>query len=437
MSWSDLVRLLSRSWALILLLTVMLAGGAALTSVDPPSVYVSTSQLASANQARATTFAQFAKTDAVVVPAARAAGVDITSQELAGRISTQATASSAVFSVSVNADDPAEAQALGIAVTSALLEEIRSFEAASGVAIDPIRLLQPAGPAVLVSGGSTLGIRVAAASVIGLVGGLALAWLRFLVGFPVRDEKEAAAFSAAPVIGRIDDAQGAESVVDELGLHRDVRFLSAGGRRAYAVVDAVPERSSEGVALALAQALAKAGDRVALIGLEPEHCGLAERLGTTGSPGLSDVLAGLAPVEQASQHWEDSSLTVIPAGSRAPNATELLTLPAAHELIRRLEQDHHIILASGSLASVAGSEDLFDGSLLVATPRDTTDLELSRTAAELSVSSPVVAVIARQPGRRGLAAWWSRVRRRLAAGRRRQARSTGEHAQIEQAAELA
>lgn len=418
MSWSDLIRLLSRSWLLLVGFAVVFGVAAAVTLVEPPAAYVSTSQIASANQARAATFAQFARTEAVLGPAAQRAGVSITVEELAGRVSTQTSANSAVFSVSVSADNPETAQALGIAVTDALLEEIRSFEASAGVTVDPVRLIQPAGPGVRVADNSSPGVRVIGGMALGTILGFMLVCLRFVVGLPVRNEKEFAAFAGLPVIGNVEDARGAASVVDGPGLTRNLAFLSAGGRRAYAVVDSVPDRSAESVAFAVAQALADDGDRVVLLGLEPGKCRLAVRLGCADSPGISDTLAGLVPLEQAIRRGENSSFAVIPAGSTAPNATELLRLPAASDVMGRLEHEFDVILATGSVGTVAGSGPLFDASLVVGTPRDTTDRELWRAITMLSASSPAAGLVVREPGRRGPRAWWSRVRRRFDAGRR-------------------
>jgi capsular polysaccharide biosynthesis protein len=407
----------------ILLMAAILAGAAWLTSTEPSPTYASTSQLVAANQVRVATFAQFAKTDAVLQPAAAKANVGISSQELAHLVSTQVTSNSAVFSLTVTTSSPELAQILAAAVTDSLLTEIRDFEAAAGVVVEPVRLLQPASPAEQITSGDSRSTRVAAAAVGGLIVGFALAWLRFLVGLPVRDEKEAADYAGSPVIGSVGGSKpsGPEelSIVDVARFQWDLRFLSAGGRRRYAVVDAVWDRNPEAVAIALAHALATSGNRVVLLGVDPDSCGLSERLEQPGSPGLSDVLAGLAPIGEAARRWNDDSLWILPAGSRAPNTAELLALPASHKLIDEFGREFDFVLAVGPSLMFPATDSPFDASLLVVRLGDATDYEVSRSAAELSLGSPVVGVITRDHASRGPGAWWSRVRRRIARGKTR------------------
>ena len=412
MSFWDMTRLLARSWALILVVAALAAVGASAELIGRPASYVSTSKLLATNQQRVSTYAEMARTDAVLRPAAQKVGLQETDEELSDHVTTTAPAGRALVVLSVTADTPELAQAFARAVTDSLMEEIRAFETAAGVSTEPIRLVQPAGPAVEFMDSSVLRqILVVFAG--GVFLGILLAGLRYLVGLPLRSEEETEALGGAPIIGRLQgtDAPGTQvEVVDAEQLHDTLQFLSAGGRRTYAVVDAVPTRVPHHPAVALAEGLTATGSRVALVELEGSEA--FDRKADPAVPGINDVLVGRVAVSQVIQQASDSPLSIVPSGSPAPNPAELLSVPAATELFGELEGEFDYVIVSGSASLVSQTDSLLGGSILVVTMKDTTDRELTASTAMLLDSAPVVGVITKKRLTRGLGAWWARVRRR-------------------------
>lgn len=410
MSFWDMTRLLARSWALILVVAALAAAGASAELLSRPTTYVSSSKLLATNQLRVSTYAEMAQTDAVLRPAAQKVGLEATDGELSDHVTTTAPTGRALVVLSVTADTPELAQAFAEAVTESLMEEIRAFETVAGVLTEPIRLVQPAGPAVELTDGS-VPRRILIVFAGGVFLGVLLAGLRYLIGLPLRNEREVEALSGAPVIGRLqeEDGQGTLlTVADAEQVHNTVQFLSAGGQRTFAVVDAVPTQLPHRPASALAEGLAASGSRVVLVELE----GTPGQGDGPAAPGVSDILVGRVAADEVLQQSSGSPVSRVPAGSPAPNPADLLAIPAATELFRELEEEFDYVIVSGSASLVSKTDSLLGGSILVVTMKDTTDRELTASAAMLLDSAPPVGVLAKARLTRGLSAWWSRVRRR-------------------------
>ncbi|MFN2564888.1 MAG: GumC family protein [Gemmatimonadaceae bacterium] len=83
----------------------------------------------------------------------------------------------------------------------------------------------------------------------------------------------------------------------------------------------------------LALAFADAGYRTLLIDGDVRRGRLHERFGVEQSPGLTDLLAGQARPDQIARRSPNDKLLVIPAGSRAANAPELLMSDGLRRLL--------------------------------------------------------------------------------------------------------
>src|SRR6267142_4387804 len=95
--------------------------------------------------------------------------------------------------------------------------------------------------------------------------------------------------------------------------------------RSIVVTSSVPAEGKTYVASNLAQSIVRQPDRkVLLIDADLRASRLHQLLGAPRSPGLSDYLRGVADEFQVVQKGSDSNLCLIPAGSEAPNPSELL-----------------------------------------------------------------------------------------------------------------
>jgi non-specific protein-tyrosine kinase len=163
-------------------------------------------------------------------------------------------------------------------------------------------------------------------------------------------------------------------------------------RASLLVTSAVPAEGAASVACGLAVAFAEAGYAVVLVdadlredgrsagGANPR--GVDAYLGITSSVGLSDVLAGTAPLTDALTEWGSERLHVVSAGSIVANPGELLASPALAGVVRALEHDFDLVLVNAPpllpVADGAVLSTLTTGVLLVVRAGRTRQEEVDR-----------------------------------------------------------
>ncbi len=185
---------------------------------------------------------------------------------------------------------------------------------------------------------------------------------------------------AIPHDGHIDDASTgvATFAVRSREAFRDLRVALELGDTSdsedfhvIAVCSAMPGEGKTSVARGLALAYAEIGRNVAIVDLDLRRARLAERLGVPTSPGISDVVVGSVPLEEAkssiqilspSSHGRRSksrddelasdapgfgrefAMTVIAPGSRPANAQAVVESHRLPEIIHALREEHDIVI---------------------------------------------------------------------------------------------
>ena len=132
----------------------------------------------------------------------------------------------------------------------------------------------------------------------------------------------------------------------------------------------------------LALACAEAGQPTLLIDGDARRGGLHRALRRPRKPGLTDFLAGGAPLEAVTQTTIFPSLDFIGAGSRFRDSPELLGSPAMAELLERVRSQYRVVLVdSPPLGSGVDPYTLgtLTGNLLLVLRTGTTNLALART----------------------------------------------------------
>jgi len=166
------------------------------------------------------------------------------------------------------------------------------------------------------------------------------------------------------------------------------RLYQIGGTRPLRrviVTSSLPAEGKTFVAANLAQSIVRQPDRkVLLIDADLRASRLHELLGAPRSPGLSDYLRGVADEFQVVQKGSESNLCFIPAGSEAPNPSELLLNDRMKQLLELMTPifDWIIIDTPPALPVHDASmmADLCDGVLFVVRA-GSTDHELATKAA--------------------------------------------------------
>jgi capsular exopolysaccharide synthesis family protein len=134
-------------------------------------------------------------------------------------------------------------------------------------------------------------------------------------------------------------------------------------------------RTVNAVNIAAALAL-KEDARVLLVDADFRHSCCGQWLGVRDSPGLTDVLAGKTPLEEAVVQVEQCpNLHFLPVGDAATNAAELLDSPQANALFSFLRSEFAFTIIDGppvgSVADYDILQALCDGVLIVVRPDHT------------------------------------------------------------------
>ena len=207
---------------------------------------------------------------------------------------------------------------------------------------------------------------------------------------------------------------GAESGSPIIEAYRSLRttlLLSrAGGPpKILAVTSPRPGEGKTVTALNIAAVLASAGASVVVVDCDLRRPRMGRLAGVpSGTPGVSEILAGVLPCNEGVVCTKLSNLWVVPAGALPPRPAELLGSPALDELLNELaERFDHVVVDTPPILAVTDGElvaRVAHGTLLVArsgvTPRTALRVAVERLR---SLSVPLLGVVlndvdVRQPG---------------------------------------
>lgn len=145
------------------------------------------------------------------------------------------------------------------------------------------------------------------------------------------------------------------------------------------VTSSQPEEGKTSTSLNLAQSLAQRGGKVLIIDSDLRKPGIAKGLGLQAAKGLSGVITGAYPLDEALVYVEPPlNLWVLTSGPNPPNPAELLSSPAMEDLLKELKSRFdYLVLDSPPLLAVTDATVLsaiVDGVVLVVesgvTPRN-------------------------------------------------------------------
>lgn len=139
--------------------------------------------------------------------------------------------------------------------------------------------------------------------------------------------------------------------------------------RVLLVAGCMPGDGASTVAVNVAVSLARLGGRVLLVDADLRRPRAAGYLGLSGRPGLTEVLSDAFPLGHATRQWGGASLTVLPAGGMHPNPGDLLGSAGMRTLLEELRDSYDVVVIDAppvlSVADAALMGALADGCLLV------------------------------------------------------------------------
>jgi capsular exopolysaccharide synthesis family protein len=317
--------------------------------------------------------------------------LDLSPAELSSRISTEVVSETSVISITVEDEDPREAQRIASVVTTEFQDYAEEIETVGEGGESQIALHVTDPPEYNGTPVSpTWVLNLLAGGLIGLLVGLALAVTRELLDRTVRTADHISEVTEAPVLASIgfDNEIRSAPLLTDLGafaarteafrlLRTNLQFIDLDQRaRVLVVTSAVPGEGKTMTSTNLAVALAQTGRTVLIIDADLRRPRVASTLGVDPAIGLTTALVGKAQIEDAIQVHEPSGLHVLASGAKPPNPTEILQSRVTHDLIRRLRQSYDMIIIDAPpllpVADASVLSTLADGSILVVRHGQTT-----------------------------------------------------------------
>ena len=376
MELRDYIRILRKSWVLIVLLTLVGVGASAGYSLlqtplfsATSKVFVSTqntgttSELAQGNTftvARVTTYADLVTTPLVLMPVIASLELNIESAELAEKVTASAPLNTPIIDITVTDSDPVRAAETAIAISSSLttvVQEIETPEAADSASPVKLTIAQEANvPAAPVS--PNVPINISLGALIGLTLGLGISVLRETLELRIRNERDVEQITDLPVLGGIvfDPKAGERPLIVHVDprspraesfrtLRTNLQFLDIERTdRAFVVTSSIEAEGKSTTGANLAIALADAGSRVLLVDADLRRPKLADYMGIEGAVGLTDVLVGRAELTDVIQPWGRAQLFVLPGGRIPPNPSELLGSARMTHLIAEFNRTFDVVI---------------------------------------------------------------------------------------------
>lgn len=383
------------------------------------------------------TYADLTTTPLVLEPVIDELDLDLTSQDLASRISTEIPEDTLIIEVTAWSGDPRVAAELADAVSESLRDQVAVLEAPSPAAAvesdaetdaeveesSSTVELTVVSPATVPETASSPNIPrdLAIGLALALLAAIAAAVVRDLLDDRVRRPADIESLFNRPVVGTIPStrvpqdlpliaAHQPQSIQAEA--YRDLRtnllfMLRTGGMNTIMVTSSILAEGKSTSAINLAQSLAEARHRVLLVDADLRRPALATQLGLENTVGLTTVLDGEAGLLDASQPLDTEGLHVLTSGPIPTNPSELLggaemrtLLEAAATAYDYVVVDTAPLLAVTDAAALSGS---VDGALVVAQFGRVKKQQVEAALAKLdAVDAHVLGVIVnRAPGGSG------------------------------------
>lgn len=175
-------------------------------------------------------------------------------------------------------------------------------------------------------------------------------------------------------------------------LRTNIRFsLHGEGCKKVCLTSSLASEGKSTTILNLAISFAETGSRVLLIDADMRRPSLARLLIERATPGLSNVLAGLATVEEAIRKDVRPNLDILFSGAIPPNPLELLGSTTMKQMIDALSRRYDYILLDtppiGIVSDACEVASLTDGVLFLVRQGETEKEAVLRSVKQLELSN--------------------------------------------------
>ncbi|HYN94481.1 MAG TPA: polysaccharide biosynthesis tyrosine autokinase [Pilimelia sp.] len=413
MELRDYLRAARHRWWLVLAVTALAVGLAALVNVRTPAQYAasvtffvttpnngatSAYQGGLFSQQRVKSYADLLTSDRLAEGVLITTDVPLTVEAIRGRISAQAIPDTVLLQVTVTDGSADRAERLATAVASQFIRLVKDLETPPGARTPAVKAEVIAGPRVDPRPVAPRPARnLAIALLLGIAAGIGAACLREALDTTVKSGESLPQLTGAPLLGVVPFDGAAKRaplvVAGSVGSPRaealrqvrtNLKFLDVDNPvRTMVVTSAVPGEGKSCTATNLAIVLAESGRRVLLLDADLRRPRLADYLGLEGAVGLSNVLAGQATLADVTQQW-GRNLWVLPSGFVPPNPSEMLGSQHMQDLLNQLREEFDTVIVDTPpllpVTDAAVVATRVDGAILVTRSGKTTQSQATTAA---------------------------------------------------------
>ena len=193
--------------------------------------------------------------------------------------------------------------------------------------------------------------------ILGLVFGIALAFLREYLDDSINEEEDITHVTDVPMIGLIPSIKGdseeikvfhspKSSVAESFrNVRTNLQFMSS-YRRAHtiATTSTVGGEGKTTVCVNLAGIMSMAGKKVVILNLDMRKPTLHAKFGLQNKKGMSTLLSGRTALGDVIQHTEYENLDIITSGPVPPNPSELIQSELMGKILDKLKEAYDVVI---------------------------------------------------------------------------------------------
>jgi len=374
MTLLDAVQIARRFWMTIAACILLSVGAAAYYAAQQPRLFVAgaeayvtvggSTQVAEASVgsnvagAKATAYAPLTKSGLVADRVIASLGLKESSAAVSGSVAYVVEPGSPRIQVFVTSSSPKRAKDIANAVVGATAEVASLIESGGDADAGVVRMV-PVTNAELP--GAPSSPNVERILLVGLAAGLVLAYavvmLRLRLDTRIRHPQDVTGMTDLGLIGTIPRSRDLKSrlhsedllrgAVGESLRHLRTNLMFADPDTSPHSVVVTSPQASEGkstVSALLARALAVRGEKVVLIDGDLRRPMVATLFDIDSGVGLTQVLSGAVPLDEALVDTDTVGLQVLPAGRIPHNPSEVVGSERMRELIADLSHDHLVVI---------------------------------------------------------------------------------------------
>lgn len=397
----DFLKLIRARWITVCLTIVVVVLGALIITVTTTPLYRASTRLfvstAAGNsltdiyqgnrlsQERVLSYTQLLMGKTLAERTVKKLGLNVPPETLQAAVTATAKPDTVLIDVSVLDKSPGQASAIANALSDEFVNMVRDLETPVGGTVPDARIVveqHASTPTAPVIPNTTRNLSLGL--IIGVLGGIGLAFLRELLDNTVKDHKVLEEITGVGVVGDIpldkerrktaaisfrDSNSGIAEAFRKL--RTNLNFLAVDNPpRVIVVTSSVPEEGKSTTAINIALALAEADHNVVLVDGDMRRPMVHKYLDLVGTVGLSTVLSGAVPLTEAVQESKFAGLSVLTAGVKPPNPSELLGSHVSQKILAELASlFDYVIVDSSPLLAVTDAAILAansDGAIVMA-----------------------------------------------------------------------